>query len=77
MDYDPILKEVHAMKEQLAREVNYDFRKLCQRLRETEKRYADRLVNLQPRRRLPAPDQVGGQPPTRRRRKTGKPKRTP
>jgi hypothetical protein len=52
MAYDPILKEVHAMKEELAREVNHDFETLCRRLQETEKRYADRLVRSVPKKTL-------------------------
>lgn len=51
MEYDPILKEVHAMKEQLAKEANYDFHVFCRRLREAEKRYAGRVVNLRPKKR--------------------------
>ena len=46
MEYDPILKEAHAVKEKLAQEANYDIHVLCERLRQTEKRYADRLIKL-------------------------------
>ena len=44
MERDPILTEVHALKDQLARESGYDFRVFCQKLREAETRYAKRLV---------------------------------
>lgn len=46
MEYDPILKEVHAAKEKLAREANFDARALCHRFREAEKRYASRIVDM-------------------------------
>ena len=48
MAIDPILKEVHALKDQLARDVDYNLHALCKRLREAEQRHPERLVSLQP-----------------------------
>lgn len=56
MEADLILKEVHAIKDQLAREVNYDMHVLCERIRQTETRYASRLVK-------PIPDGAKGDAP--------------
>lgn len=48
MEADPILKEVHAMKGRLAREVNYDVHALCERIRQVEARHAARVVKPLP-----------------------------
>ena len=44
MDTDPILREVHRMKDQFAREMGYDLAKMCERLREDEKKHPERMV---------------------------------
>ena len=44
MDYDPILREMHEIKEQIAGEAGYDMRKLCDHFRVVQEQYADRLV---------------------------------
>lgn len=44
MEYDPILKEVHATKERIAREANYDVHQLAERLKKDQERYRERLV---------------------------------
>ena len=45
MAVDPILKEVHAMKDALAREVDYDLDTLFDRLKEAERRHPERLAD--------------------------------
>ncbi len=44
MKTDPILREVHRMKDLFAREVGYDLAKMCERLREDEKKHPERMV---------------------------------
>jgi len=44
MKTDPILREVHRMKDQFAREMGYDLAKMCERLREDEKKHPERMV---------------------------------
>lgn len=44
MEIDPILRNVHLMKAQLAKDAHHDLHALCKQLREAEKGYADRLV---------------------------------
>ena len=44
MDTDPILREVHRMKDQFAREMGYDLSKMCERLREDAKKHPERMV---------------------------------
>ena len=46
MKADPILREVHALKEQLAREVEYDLHALCERSRQAEQRHAKRVASF-------------------------------
>lgn len=48
METDPILKEVHAMKDALARKVGYDLHALCRMLRKSGRRYPMRIANLRP-----------------------------
>ena len=59
MDTDPILREVHRMKDQFAREVGYDLSRMCERLREDAKKHPERMVyppskTAAPRKRLMA-----------------------
>ncbi len=44
MSSDPILREVHRMKDALAREVGYDVDRLFERLREAAKKHPERMV---------------------------------
>ena len=45
---DPIIEELHATKEKLAREVNYDVHAFFERLREAERRHPERMADLRP-----------------------------
>ena len=49
MHSDPILQEVHRMKDKLAREVGYDVERLFDRLREVAKKHPERMVKPAPR----------------------------
>ena len=49
MDTDPILREVHRMKDQFAREVGYDVKKMFERLREDAKKHPERMVQPVPK----------------------------
>ena len=44
MATDPILREVYRMKDQFAREMGYDLKKMCDHLREEDKKHPERLV---------------------------------
>lgn len=44
MDSDPILREVHRMKDQVARKFNYDLGKMIDYLIEQEKKHPERMV---------------------------------
>ncbi len=50
MHGDPILREVHRMKDESAREMDYDIHKIFQRMRENEKKHPGRMaaITLQP-----------------------------
>ena len=48
MHSDPILREVHRMKEQFAREMGYDIDKMFEHFRENEKKHPERVVQLVP-----------------------------
>jgi len=48
MHSDPILREVHRMKDQFARQYDYDVDKIFERLREDEKKHPERVVQLVP-----------------------------
>ena len=48
MQRDPILREVHRMKDQFAREMEYDVDKMFERFRENEKKHPERVVKLAP-----------------------------
>jgi hypothetical protein len=41
---DPIVEEIHAIREQIAQECNYDIKQIVARLRKHEKEHPDRLV---------------------------------
>jgi len=45
---DPIVEDVHKVREELAREVDYDIKRLGARLQESQKRYGGKLVTLTP-----------------------------
>ena len=49
MKYDPILREVHKMKQELVDDVKHDFHILSKRLHETEKKYQNRLAAPKPK----------------------------
>ena len=49
MHSDPILQEVHRMKDKLAREVGYDVERLFDRLREVAKKHPERIVKPAPK----------------------------
>ena len=65
MTSDPILREVHRMKDALAREVGYDVEKLFDRLREAAKKHPERMAK-------PAPKPVTRGKPRTTNRKTAK-----
>jgi hypothetical protein len=41
---DPIVEEIHSIREQIARECNYDIKQIIARLRVKEEEHKDRLV---------------------------------
>jgi hypothetical protein len=47
---DPIVEEVREAGDRLARAAGYDLHEFCRQIREHQQQYADRLVNLPPRR---------------------------
>ncbi|MCX7014166.1 MAG: hypothetical protein NTW86_16720 [Candidatus Sumerlaeota bacterium] len=52
MRKDPIVEEVRRAGDRLARACGYDLHKLCERLRQTEREFADRVSTPEaPRRR--------------------------
>ena len=44
MDSDPILREVHRMKDQCARQFDYDVAKIFEHLREQAKKHPERMA---------------------------------
>ena len=48
MQPDPILQEVHGMKDQLARQANYDLHTFCEMLRQASREHPERMVRLKP-----------------------------
>ena len=52
MHSDPILRAVHRMKDESAREMDYDIHKIFQRMRENEKKHPKRMAEIKP---LPLP----------------------
>ena len=49
MHSDPILREVHRIKDKLAREVGYDVGKMFDRFREAAKKHPERMVQPVPK----------------------------
>ncbi len=49
MKKDPIVEEVRKFRETHARKYNYDLKKICQDLKEKEKKYGNRVVSLIPK----------------------------
>lgn len=47
---DPILKEIHQNRENLARKFNFDIRKIIEDAKKREMRHKERVVNLQVKR---------------------------
>ena len=45
---DPIVDEIHQIREEIAKEADYDLHKLVARLQESQKRHGDRVVKLPP-----------------------------
>ena len=46
---DPIVDEIHGIREEIAREAGYDLHKLVARLQESQKRHGEKLVTRPPR----------------------------
>jgi len=42
---DPIVEEIHAIREQIARECNYDLKRIMERLRKKEKEHTKRVIH--------------------------------
>jgi hypothetical protein len=42
---DPIVEEIHTVRERIARECDYDMKQIIARLRKHEKEHADRIVH--------------------------------
>ena len=45
---DPIVEEIHAIREQIAQECDYDIKQIIARLRKHEKEHPDRLTAYEP-----------------------------
>lgn len=48
MHSDPILREVHRMKDQCARQYDYDLSKIFAHLREEAEKYPERMAEISP-----------------------------
>jgi hypothetical protein len=48
---DPIVEEIHAVREKIEREFDYDLRRIMDYLREKEKQHPERLVTMEDIRR--------------------------
>ncbi len=48
MHSDPILREVHRMKDQCARQYNYDIGKIFAHLREEAEKHPERMAKITP-----------------------------
>ncbi len=48
MHSDPILREVHRMKDQCARQYNYDVSKIFAHLREEAEKHPERMAGITP-----------------------------
>jgi len=42
---DPIVEEIHLVREKIAKECNYDLKQIMNRLRKKEKRHRERVVS--------------------------------
>ena len=51
---DPIVEEIHAVRDAIAQESGYDIRKIAQAAREREARSGRKVVTLEPRKPEPA-----------------------
>jgi hypothetical protein len=49
MKKDPIVEEVRKIREAHASKFNYDLKRICQDLKEKEKKYGNRVVSLPPK----------------------------
>lgn len=47
---DPIVDEIHEIREEIAKEANYDSHTLVSRLQASQQRHGDKLVRLSPQR---------------------------
>ena len=47
---DPIVDEIHRVREEMAKEADYDLHKLVTRLQESQKRHGKELVSCPPKR---------------------------
>jgi len=53
---DPILKEIHQIRETLSQKFDFDIRKIFEDVRQREKAHKERVVNLRVRReKMPDP----------------------
>ena len=43
---DPIVEEIHKIREEMAKEANYDLHTMCERLRKREKESKAKFVSL-------------------------------
>jgi len=56
MKTDPILKEIHQIRETLSQKFDFDIRKIFEDVRQREKAHKERVVNLRVRReKMPDP----------------------
>ena len=65
MRADPILQEVHRMKDQFAREMGYDLDKMFEHLRANEQKHPERMVSAK------QVDKISGRKPARRKSAKG------
>ena len=47
---DPIVEEIHQIREDIAREAGFDLKKLGERLQESQERHGEKLVSRPPMR---------------------------
>ena len=64
MSGDPIIDEVRRIREEFAKEFNYDIRAMVEYLRKKEQEHPERLVSFPPKRleRRPVVQEDGGEP---------------
>jgi len=58
---DPIVEEVHRIRDEHARQLNYDLHAICEDFRKKQLQSGRRVVSRQPRRPLPYAAQQGAQ----------------